>query len=115
MREKVKDKGRLEHILTAINQVQAYKDLYSEEDVRENPIVFYGFVKLVEIIGEAVYMLTAEFRESHTDVSWRQIERMRHVLVHGYYTIDPDTLWQTIEDDIPVLKPWIEQYLSELS
>ncbi|WP_262300968.1 HepT-like ribonuclease domain-containing protein [Segatella hominis] len=45
--------------------------------------------------------------------NWRQIERMRHVLVHGYYTIDPESLWDTIEVDIPELKPWIVKYLSE--
>ena len=43
----------------------------------------YGFTKYVEVIGEAVYMLTKEFRESHPDVNWRQIERMRHVLVQN--------------------------------
>ena len=74
---------------------------------------FYGFTKLVEVIGEAVYMLSTEFRDSHSDVNWRQIERMRHVLVHGYYTIDPESLWDTIEVDIPELKPWIVRYLSE--
>ena len=38
---------------------------------------------------------------------------MRHVLVHGYYTVDPESLWDTIECDIPELKPWIEKYLQE--
>ena len=67
----------------------------------------------MEVIGEAVYMLTKEFRESHCDVNWRQIEKMRHVLVHGYYTIAPESLWDTIQEDIPELKPWIEKYLAE--
>ena len=58
-------------------------------------------------------MLTKEFRESHCDVNWRQIEKMRHVLVHGYYTIAPESLWDTIQEDIPELKPWIEKYLAE--
>ncbi len=35
------------------------------------------------------------------------------VLVHGYYTVDPESLWDTIECDIPELKPWIEKYLQE--
>lgn len=113
MREKVKDRGRLEHILNAINQIQAYREQYTEADVKANAIVFYGFVKLVEIIGEAVYMLTQEFRDGHPEVNWRQIERMRHVLVHGYYTIDPSSLWETIEEDIPALKPWIERFLAD--
>lgn len=114
MREKVRDKGRLEHILAAINGILTDKEQYTLEQMKSSTLIFYGFTKYVEVIGEAVYMLTKEFRESHPDVDWRLIERMRHVLVHGYYTIDPESLWNTMEDDIPELKPWIEKYLSEM-
>lgn len=113
MREKVKDSGRLVHILNAINGIIASKELYTLEQIENNTLLFYGFTKYVEIIGEAVYMLTKDFRDSHPEVDWRQIERMRHVLVHGYYSIDPESLWETIQNDIPALKPWIEKYLEE--
>lgn len=113
MREKVRDRGRLEHILEAIESKEEFHAQYTFEDIKKNELIFYGFTKLVEVIGEAVYMLSAEFRDSHSDVNWRQIERMRHILVHGYYTIDPESLWDTIEVDIPELKPWIVKYLSE--
>lgn len=111
MREKIKDKGRLEHILSSIDIILNNKSRYEYEDVINDPIVFYGFVKHVEIIGEAVYMLTKEFRETHTEVEWDVIEGMRHVLVHGYYKIKPNQLWNTIENDIPKLKPLIESYI----
>lgn len=114
MREAIKDKGRLEHILSAINILLENKGRYSYEEVTTNPILFYGFVKHVEIIGEAVYMLTKEFRESHNEVDWDSIEGMRHVLVHGYYKIKPKQLWNTIEIDIPELKPIIEKLHDEL-
>ena len=111
MREKIKDKGRLEHILSSIDIILNNKNRYEYEDVINDPIVFYGFVKHVEIIGDAVYMLTKEFRETHTEVEWDVIEGMRHVLVHGYYKIKPNQLWNTIENDIPKLKPLIESYI----
>ena len=114
MREKVKDKGRLEHILEAIKGIEKFHAQYTFEDISSNKLIFYGFTKFVEIIGEAVYMLTSDSRNAHTEVNWRQIERMRHVLVHGYYTIDPESLWATIEDDIPELKCWIEKYVLDL-
>lgn len=103
----------MEHILEAIEGIEEYHVQYTFEDVKKNKLIFYGFTKFVEIIGEAVYMLTTEFRNSHPDVQWRQIERMRHILVHGYYTIDPESLWNTIEEDIPELKTWITKYLEE--
>ena len=115
MRERIKDVGRLKHILDAINTLMEHKDRYTFEEVEADPILFYGFVKHVEIIGEAVYMLTKEFRAEHPEVDWDIIEGMRHVLVHGYYQIRPKQLWNTIEYDIPVLKPYIEEYYAELS
>lgn len=100
--------------MEAINTIMENKDKYRKEQVMENPVIYYGFVKLIEIIGEAVYMLTPDFKASHTEVAWRQIERMRHVLVHGYYTINPVDLWQTVVVDIPTLKPQIDKILSEM-
>lgn len=113
MRERIRDKGRLEYILNAIDVLLKNKERYTYDEIVTDPIVFYGFVKHVEIIGEAVYMLTKEFRESHDEVDWDAIEGMRHVLVHGYYQIKPKQLWNTIEFDIPELKPFIERYYNE--
>lgn len=111
MRERIKDIGRLQHMLDAINTLMEHKERYTFEEVTADPIIFYGFVKHVEIIGEAVYMLTKEFRAQHPDVDWEVIEGMRHVLVHGYYQIRPSQLWNTVVNDIPELKPFIEKCL----
>lgn len=112
MRERIKDSERLEHILGTINTLLEYKDKYSMEEALQNPIVYYGFVKHIEVIGEAVYMLTKEFRFRHPEVEWEAIEKMRHVLVHGYYAVRQEQVWRTIEDDIPALKPQIEALIA---
>ena len=86
MREKIKDSGRLKHILDAINTLMEQKERYTFDEVVADSIIFYGFVKHVEIIGEAVYMLTKEFRSEHPDVDWDVIEGMRHVFNRtGYF------------------------------
>ena len=113
MRESINDKGRLRHILSSVNIILDNKDRFNLEKIESDPIVFFGFVKQLEIIGEAVYMLSKEFRNQHKDVEWDVIEGMRHVLVHGYYQIRPTQLWNTIQQDIPVLKPQIESLLDE--
>lgn len=115
MREQIRDKERLQHIPKAIDEIISNRDKYTLEEINSNPILYYGFVKEVEIIGEAVYMLTKEFRASHKECEWDVIEGMRHVLVHGYYTIEPEQLFETIQNDIPELRPVIEKYLKELS
>ena len=78
-----------------------------------DPVKFYGYVKLVEIIGEATYKLTKQFREEHPDVPWRMMEGMRHVLVHDYYRISPDKLWDTISEDIPRLRQLVGGLMEE--
>ena len=98
MREKVRDRGRLEHILEAIESIEEFHAQYTFEDIKKNKLIFYGFTKLVEVIGEAVYMLSTEFRDSHSDVNWRQIERMRHVLVHGYFTMNYNKKTNTVNE-----------------
>lgn len=111
MREEIRNLERLEHILEAINVLINYKESHSLEDAQADPVVYFGLVKHVEIIGEAVYKLTLDYRARHTEVNWGDIERMRHVLVHGYYKIRPHQLWQTIVEDIPNLKPIIERLI----
>lgn len=115
MREQIRDKERLEHILNAIDIILDSKNRFTFEQIECDPIVFYGFVKQIEIIGEAVYMLTKDFRNSHSELDWDSIEGMRHVLVHGYYKIKPNRVWSTIQMDIPTLRPYIIKYLQELS
>ena len=111
MREPLRDHERLEHMLTAINILMANKDRHMLAEVTADPIIFYGYVKQVEIIGEAVYKLTSQFRDEHPEVNWDDIEGMRHVLVHGYYKIRPNQLWETVQHDIPELKSQIEALL----
>lgn len=113
MREHPRDKERLQHINEAICQL-IEGTTSRAETIREGSLEYFGIVKLIEIVGEAVYKLTTEFKESHPQTPWRQIERMRHVLVHGYYTVSYTFIIEVIKTDIPVLHTQIQRYLSEL-
>jgi uncharacterized protein with HEPN domain len=113
MREHSRDKERLKHILDAITIIENGMRAYSKDELLENPLLYYGLVKQIEIIGEAANLLTHEFRETHVEVNWRPIVAMRNVLVHDYIHISKDMLWATITQDIPVLRPQIEEYIAE--
>ena len=97
MRETVKDKGRLEHILAAIERIERFSAGKTFESLREDELTYYALVKCIEIIGEASYMLTNEFREAHPQTEWRDIIAMRHVLVHGYYQVSVKQVWMAID------------------
>ena len=58
--------------------------------------MFFAVVKNLEIVGEATYMLTDEYKKLHNFIPWQVIEKMRHVLVHGYYTVSPEKVWETV-------------------
>ena len=113
MRERIRDKERLIHILTAIDNLVDGIKRYTPEQAEKDVIVFYGFVKQLEIIGEATYKLTKEFREEHPDVPWNKMEGMRHVLVHGYFMISPIKVWNVINNDLPTLRPQIVRLIEE--
>lgn len=109
MREPENDRARIDHILEACNILLERSQHDSLEAIKSDPIKFYGYVKLIEIIGEATYKLTKEFRTSTPSIPWKMMEGMRHVLVHDYYRISPDKLWDTVVFDIPELKKLIEK------
>lgn len=113
MREEIKDKGRLEHILTAIGNVEEFTANVTLDKFVSNKILYFAVVKNIEIVGEATYMLTKEYKQTHQSVPWQVIEKMRHVLVHGYYSISPEKVWETVQEDLPVLKKQIENLLAQ--
>ncbi|MCR4613686.1 MAG: DUF86 domain-containing protein [Bacteroidaceae bacterium] len=115
MRERIKDIDRLQHMLESIEVLLESRHVHSLEDIVADRILFHGYVKEVEIIGEAAYKLTKEFRESHLEIEWDDIIAMRHVLVHGYYQVSPDKLWDTVIKDLEPLRPIILRYINELT
>ena len=113
MRELLRDKTRLEHILEAIERLEKYAGSLSREELEADVLRYYGIVKNIEIIGEAANMLTSLFKETHPEVEWRPISNMRNFLVHEYFQVDNDTVWAVIHGDIVELKKNILKYLAE--
>ena len=111
MREPERDKGRLLGIIQAADYVISFAQGFSLEELMADKLRYFAVVKNVEIIGEASYMLSSEFKEAHSDIPWKDIVSMRHVLVHGYATVLPELLWQTALEDVPRLKRQIEAIL----
>lgn len=113
MRERPRDKARLEHILNACDVIANALVRYGYEPMLQDPILYHGLVKHVEIIGEAVYMLSKEFKATHSEIDWQPIEDMRHILVHDYYRINPALLRPVVEKEVPALRPQIQKFYEE--
>ena len=114
MREPLRDKTRLEHILEAIERLEKYAGSLSREELEADVLRYYGIVKNIEIIGEAANMLTCLFKETHPEVEWRPISNMRNFLVHEYFQVDSEVVFSVIHNEIPELQNHISRYLSEI-
>ena len=113
MREPLRDKERLEHILSAIDRIQRYTIDKTYQDLTTDDMMYYAVVKNIEIIGEAANMLTAAFQEAHPQTPWKMVKGMRNYIVHEYFQIDDIVVWDVINNNLPELKRQITSYLSQ--
>ena len=113
MREPERDLSRLNDILAAITCVEEYCKDISEKQLKEDRLRLHATIYNVQIIGEAIYKLTKEFKQEHPDTPWHLIEKMRHILVHDYFRINFEILWMVIKEDIPQLKEQVMRYVNE--
>lgn len=112
MRDKQRDPDRLRHILEAITNVKAYSEGISKEQFFADMMRYHAIVYNIMVIGEAAYMLTPEFCDAHPETPWKQIKGMRHFLVHGYFQVEKDFVWEVIDKDLDVLDKQIKEYLN---
>ena len=113
MRERARDKGRLEDIIEYSNNVTMLIEGYSFEALVADKRTYYSVVKNIEVVGEAAYMLTKAFKKAHPATPWKLVQGMRHVLVHDYATIDDRELYNTAVNDMIPLRQQVERYLAE--
>jgi len=67
---------------------------------KKDKILRFAIIKNLEIIGEAAYLLTKEFKSDHDDVEWNDMIGMRHILVHGYYQIKDEIIWLPLKQSL---------------
>jgi uncharacterized protein with HEPN domain len=70
-----------------------------------------AFVRSLEVIGEAVKKLPDEFRRQHANVEWRLIAGMRDRLIHGYFGVDYQFVWDIVQNKVPDLRTSVERIL----
>jgi uncharacterized protein with HEPN domain len=66
-------------------------------------------IRSLEVIGEATKKLPTSLKDSHPDVPWKQMAGMRDKLIHEYFGIDQQMVWQAVEKHIPEILPWIKE------
>jgi uncharacterized protein with HEPN domain len=101
---------RLLDILEAIARIERYVAL-GKARFLEDELIQVWIVHHLERIGEAAARLGREFQEAHPQVPWREMVAMRNLLVHEYFSVDLEEVWETVVRDLPLLKAQIQTLL----
>ncbi len=103
----------LEHILESIELIEKRMQNVSVEEFAKNIDLQDMAARRLEIIGEAVRKLPQEFRAAHAEINWNKPADMRSMLIHGYFQVDLDIVWDTIANDLPPFKEALQKMLHD--
>ena len=109
------DKLFLYDIAECCGKIENYLVGISKDDFLHNQMLQDAIVRNIEIIGEASKNLNEEVLENNPQIEWRDIKRMRDKIVHHYFRLNLEIVWQTATQDIPKLKPEVERVLESFS
>lgn len=106
-----RDISIVEHIISYCDQIQQTVVRFGDDySVFSNDPIYRNAAALCILqIGELVGKLSDGFRIQHSSIPWRQIKAMRNIVAHNYGTVDPETTWEIIQDDIPELKAYCQK------
>jgi uncharacterized protein with HEPN domain len=102
----------LKDILSACGKIEAIVAATSEDSFLKDEVLPAAVLHHLTVIGEAVSCLSVELRERHPEVPWRQIIAVRHRIVHAYFDLDWQILWNAATGDIPELRLHVFEILT---
>jgi uncharacterized protein with HEPN domain len=100
----------LAHVRDAIQRIEAFTSEGRDKFLAE-PMIQDAVIRNLEVIGEAVKGLSEKLRSANSDVPWKQIAGMRDVLIHHYFGVKLETVWQVVVEHLPPLRDRVQQLL----
>ena len=101
----------LRHIVGAIELIESYTQ-GGRESFRDEPMVRDAVLRNLEVIGEAVKNVSRALRGRSSHVPWQQVAGLRDVLIHQYFGVDLDLVWEIVEHRLPALKQAIRDLIA---
>ena len=101
----VDDIERVHHMIEAAEEALSFVQGGTIEDVRGDRKLELALTRCLEIVGEAAYKTTRDYRDAHPTVNWRELIRLRHHLIHDYAELDVEQIWSAVTSDLPAALP----------
>lgn len=103
----------LQNIIDAIDDIEEFtKNLTYKQFIKDRKTL-NAVVRSIEVIGEASKQLPEALKANYGKLPWKEIIGMRDKLIHAYFGIDTETIWQTVKENIPPLKLTIQRMLKD--
>ena len=102
----------IEDILDAIRKIEMYVAKLSFEEFSNNSMAIDAIIRNFEVIGEASKNIPKRIKEKYPNVEWKEATGFRNVLIHNYFGIDVESVWDTLNNNIPILKKHVEEVLA---
>ncbi len=103
----------LRHILDEVEYLMEKTEGLNRDDFLKDDTLKRAFVRSIEVMGEAVKQIPEATKQKYSSVEWRSIAAMRDRLIHHYFGIDFDIVWDAVTNKVPKLKPEIEKIIRE--
>ena len=106
---------RVHHMLDAAQEARSFIRNQTRPALGGNRALVLALVRLIEVIGEAAAQVSKGFQDAHPEIPWAKIIAMRNRLIHAYFDVDLDRVWDTVADDLPPLMVQLEQLVPPAS
>lgn len=107
------DEIRLRHMLDAAREAVTFATDHTREDLDTSQILVRALSMSIGIIGEAASRVSSDVQSTHPEIPWPQIVGMRNRIIHAYFEVNLDILWETTTDRLPELIGQLEKILPE--
>ena len=97
------DPARLQHMLDAALKAIQFLKGRDRGDLDTDEQLTLSLTRLLEIVGEAAGKVSEQGRQAYPGIPWPQVVGMRNRLIHGYFEVDLDEIWRTVQEDLPLL------------
>jgi uncharacterized protein with HEPN domain len=94
----------LDDMLESIARIKEYTEGFSFDDFRIDKKTIDAVIRNFEIIGEAASQIPANFRNKHSNIEWKAIKNFRNVIIHEYFGVNLEIIWDLIENELPMLE-----------